>query len=750
MINRALQSIRLVMVVIVALVIVCGVALSALTRDDVDAKRAPELRLMRWQIYARYGRPIEDPWMEAYIRATLPGYKANKHYSDTLLSQEDQQDVALIEHYESLRKYVMEKKTIRFKAPTVANLDQYEPLTGEQWDLMARYQFTAGRTKYPQMCHLYMDNACRGLPSFITTDSALDLFSTVVSDVLMSVEREYLEPALQGLTKAMLQDAVETCSSVGKDSLLEIASLRNVALFGVASRLLGQKCELPETVEQWVSHELQSINRGGRRASAIFPYWLDFSDFELKGAYSRDTELGRFYRATTWYGLAELPLWSEERTLQALLMVEALDRVKVGNLSGYEVWERLHGFASYFTGTTGDHGPGRYRPILKKIFGTVVRRSELADTARIHRFQVDADSSLPLKPTVGVSLGLRGTFRFMPKPETPDHELVVRLARCSESELPEYGSLGVMAGLGSTRAGKILFRTYRFDEKYPEFRDTLKVMQEEFSDLDRKARVSNFPTLWLEALRLVMEPVRDTSIPLSIQSSRWSDKNLNAAIGSWIQLNHAAGLHGGDYKPVARGKILYSKEGYVEPYPQLYHRLAGLVREMRGRLESFDLLSESIASRFQKMEGLLSTLEGISRKELAGSELTAKERDWISSYGFEVAELGGGGMNEEMAVLVDAFRTHKYCLQISVGPPGEILVVVPVEGDNLMMRGAIYSTYERQQERKEKLTDAAWRVLLDTPSLPNLPLWTRTFYSNDFRPDPSQPRLPIPLCQWGE
>ncbi len=61
-----------------------------------------------------------------------------------------------------------------------------------------------------------------------------------------------------------------------------------------------------------------------------------------------------------------------------------------------------------------------------------------------------------------------------------------------------------------------------------------------------------------------------------------------------------------------------------------------------------------------------------------------------------------------------------------MGYPTEIFVISP-EAPYHLTRGAVYTYYEFAVPSNERMTDEAWREMLESGNAPDMPDWTNTF-----------------------
>jgi hypothetical protein len=67
-------------------------------------------------------------------------------------------------------------------------------------------------------------------------------------------------------------------------------------------------------------------------------------------------------------------------------------------------------------------------------------------------------------------------------------------------------------------------------------------------------------------------------------------------------------------------------------------------------------------------------------------------------------------------------------LEEAVGYGDEIYVVTEINGIPFLTKGACFSYYEFQNE--SRLTDEEWQTMLDSPNVPDRPIWTKELYIN--------------------
>jgi hypothetical protein len=118
------------------------------------------------------------------------------------------------------------------------------PIGAPKRSMLGENLFAVSPTRSKQLFHIYEDNDYKDIPSFVSTDSVLQLYHIFFSFTLRSVEEQSLTPVLHRLTEGMLSDSIKTWNEV-TDTDLKRAALKNVACFTVAARNLGMQPKLP-------------------------------------------------------------------------------------------------------------------------------------------------------------------------------------------------------------------------------------------------------------------------------------------------------------------------------------------------------------------------------------------------------------------------------------------------------------------------------------------------------------------------
>jgi len=196
--------------------------------------------------------------------------------------------------------------------------------------------------------------------------------------------------------------------------------------------------------------------------------------------------------------------------------------------------------------------------------------------------------------------------------------------------------------------------------------------------------------------------------------------------------------------------------GYVEPVPEFYGRLLALTRMTRKGLTNLDALSAQATERLLNFEEILARLIEIANKELTNQILSEEDYRYIRGFGktLEGAVIGveETGVKTTLVADVHTYSYEKLVVEEAVGyvellivacyipnnssPPPPTPPTSPatgsVNGSIFLAAGPVLSYYEFKHSMSDRLTDEAWRQLLDSPDRPSRPTWW-------FQPQPPPP-----------
>jgi hypothetical protein len=641
--------------------------------------------------------------------------------------------------------------TVKPDLGNVANAKRFGAFTPEQKALLAKNGFFASPTDREQFFPIYDENRYLGIPSFITTDSVLQLYHVFFDFTLRSIESSTLYDLLVALSDAMAAESRTVTKQVTAADWKRAAEMNEV-YFAVPSRLLGKDTELATPEQKRVlASELELVTKTRNRThSPLMECTPDYSQFIPRGHYTRSERLTRFFETMMWYGYmpfatqwdeAEVsanPAWKQIR--QSLLITLMLYKAQIDGKPAIETWRRIYEPTVFFVGAADDLTPHDYKAIIDKVYGRNATYADLQDEAKLEQVYQEI-TKLPM-PRIEVQLvGLppRRTFKLMGQRYIPDSEAMQRLVEWPQRPWPK--GLDVMAVLGSERAGDILDNVYKEPEKWDEYLPGRSKLVSEFRATPTDTWQSNLYWGWLWALDSLID-VPGPGYPSFMTNQAWLDKSLNTSLASWAELRHDTILYG--KQSAAEGAMEQEEplpKDYVEPNVEFYNRLLWLTQATRTGLGDRGLMTKDLQSKFERFEDLIGFLRGIAVKELANQQITKEDYGRLRFYGPTLEQLTLSAVEDglrywfeitsetdrNIAVIADVHTSQDQCLEEGVGHPYEIFVVVPIEGKLYLTRGAVFSYHEFTHPLTDRLTDEKWQKMLKEGTAPKPPVWTASF-----------------------
>jgi hypothetical protein len=269
------------------------------------------------------------------------------------------------------------------------------------------------------------------------------------------------------------------------------------------------------------------------------------------------------------------------------------------------------------------------------------------------------------------------------------------------------------------------------------------------NELPEEFWVERFYSSWQYAFRSQIAP-KGSAYPAFMQSPAWIYKDINSMLTSWAELKHDTILYtkmpeglGGGGPPVSG-----PAPAYVEPNPNVYYRLAFATRTLYDGLSAtiFDWQNRGwVQSEFSGQPGLqeylnhlmqlgekMENLGEIAERELRSEGLTGDDYYRITAcleYKECVDPMGYMGESmkpEPISIITAVSGFENQIMEVGVGLLNRIYVVIPINGETYVSQGGVLSYYEFIQPREERLTNEAWREMLQQDP-PHAPAWTVNF-----------------------
>jgi hypothetical protein len=712
----------------------------------------------------------------------------------------------------------------------VSNLWQYD-LRPDQLDALERSLLIYGDRRWPLFDQPYLEEypgdavfaPTYTRPTYVTADAVLELVDYYLDFLLLAVEEDTARLelvnfyfALGSRLRAQIHQLEEARSyALANPESLLVAQLGGVeaydALIGrlrflasyvetggellIPANLLRAEITNPDafqvaTTVRGGAGLAPVVSRGGDDYPAeLFqpPEWVQRSSEAAAG----------FYRGYYWASRVKFRLSDRDQALEALILTYLLSS---GELRA--AWDRLDGIFEFHFGTADDFDVDTLDNLMRESFGADVTLAELADPEGLDRF-------------TGAVTGLQGEIAEGDPSGTEDEPTFALFAErgwplegyLESLRYPSVGSggmhrassgfLDLAAANGSDSAWSQLLDA-QGEGGYAGYQGALDAVK---ADLRRHDEGLFYG--WMRALR----PFLATPLPDGPPEGDEDDplariRALRAAYafcGALVALTSEPVEF--ESEPTAPFTLEAAEESpalplpyvYLEPSPELFERLAGLVKGQHDLLRDTGLFpefaplagSEALAAAqaaelarararegltaeelleeeptpeealvlsgvrvedvYRRLYGLLTRLGTIARQQVSGVPLTADDHYYLLRFGQLMRELtrdtfrqGSLGRSPGTTCARAAnYEAADGYLTLGLGGAEELLRVVPhPEGGRVLVVGSAYGYYELQ--RQTPMTRRDWLDQSSADPPPTRPGWTASFAPESEVPSPKE------------
>jgi hypothetical protein len=604
------------------------------------------------------------------------------------------------------------------------------------------------------MAQAYWEIYRRDLPVLITTDSILNALHRsfdVLVDELESNLAPMLIDVLAGAHRALRKEAPALTaaglrrSAQDVDLYLTVARnlLRDTDLDRPIASVFAQGADVRAVLAAIAALQPEAPPALYGRDQAL----VDWSQFAPRGHYAKSPASAHYFQTLMWLGRVDtgfaLSAGARERTDAALL---AWLLRKSQRLDKLQTVERLIAFLVGF-------GDDVMPPDLAEALQTagVHGVADLASSATI-----DAAVTDLARRGIGVPRTRSQTAIRLPDdrdPETPlasvfqlfgqrfviDSFVLSKVVFDSiefKGERPRRfmpSGLDVAAALGNDEAVALLEPELAGWNYGANLLAARRVVEER----PPEAWNATLYDIWLSALTK-LDDIPAGEFPQVMRGRAWQRKQLETQLASWAELRHDTLLSAKQPYSVVEG--CEYPAGYVEPYPELYARLAFLADETRRRLSAIKMEQPEFESFLATFATIVRHLEAVARTELAGMPFSPDDELFIKQT-IHVQPQKGGGCGAPSAVYTGWYPKLLYealpadweptvadvhtdpnshtVLEEGTGSATFAVVAIDNQRDRAVYVGPVSSYYEFTSP--ERLTDEGWERRIRTQPRP---AWT--------------------------
>lgn len=736
--------------------------------QDISGYSLQELRILRSYPYAIHGYYFMEADLNAFFSANTDWYSDLTYnlwedaemgkgtfaecYEDVRLTDEERAFVEKIDRrIGQLRegRYIKRESYNLYNPQNIVNLFQFRQIDAKLMQKLACQNFAIMPSKVEQLFHVYEENDYRQLPNFITTDLYLQAFHMYFSYVLKSLEKERFAPALEQMCLSLCQRANQVANSPGVDAKTKSAAEYAETFFAIPYYILsGEQISIPQDYAEMYKEELQHIQKCEDDNSAFLGYTsarFPYSLFRPRGHYTRSKEKQQYFQAMMWLQTASFCREDKEQLSRAVFM-SALMNSTPANTEENAIAEKYDAVSQPLTFLTGEPDNLAFTDIIGILQKNKITTPEEALSAEVlqkisSELGTIAKRKNRIKPKIEVTCSDK--INFMPQRYLFDNEVMQNLVDVEPNAKRAYPKgLDVFATMGWETAENLLTATYQEPKNWKDYASELKKLKDEYKQRNHTATVYD---TWLKNLTELSHV--DKGSPCFMHTPEWNLKCLNTGLASWAELKHDAILYG--EQPMAAecgggGPPDPIVLGYVEPNITFWNSMMALIDKTEEVLKTYGCLTEDIKGKTENLRENVEFLQHVVRKELGGLQLSEQEYRTIKYMGstmeyFTLSVLDPDlsldswslvqGADNSIAVVADVYtRNVLGCekngiLHVATGNAGSIYVVVEIEGNLYLTRGATLMYYEFVKPLENRLTDEEWQQTLEDGKAPAMQEW---------------------------
>lgn len=621
-----------------------------------------------------------------------------------------------------LPNYIPANESYDFDIDQIENLDQFNGFTKGQLQMLEENGFVVIQSLMPpmKMHHTYEYSNYLGDQMFITSDIMMYLYHLLYSGSMKEFELTKYSVDLKTILASLVDQVEKAYLDYPSENMESI-----YAYLGVANTLMNNDASYPDSVEGLINEELLKIeSAAGYEYSKIFDTKLDYSQYIVRGHYTQSDQLSSYFRSMMW-----LSQWGFQMTsIEDDIEVIDFDNVEKSMLLTYftlldsEVFQKyidIYELTSLYSGASDDLNVIDLKDMMLSVFDEVTLDKIIDES-----YQVEIAMAIEQlrEPSINLKvayLKVGKQFRLMGQRYTLDADVMQELVEPFLRPLPT--ALDYLTVQGHEKAEEILYKHYPTNQQWPEFDEKLLEMKTYVSDLDDAFYRGNLYSGWLWGIDAAAQSFNGVEgMPSYMQSDAWDLKNLNSALGSFVELKHDNILYAKQSAAEMGGFFPEDFKHYIEPNVELYSRLLWLAENMKANLqgkveeESFETIDEVIEIYRLAVE--------LSIKELENTPLTRDEMQDIAVIGglcdyldwhylglMRQADLTATGSDTSALIVDIATAGHNYN-EIANGMPMDIYVITPINDKLFLTSGTVYSYYEFWSEKR--ITDEEWQGMI--------------------------------------
>jgi hypothetical protein len=569
---------------------------------------------------------------------------------------------------------------------------------------------------------------------YVTTDVGYHYWHLLFDKILRSLEQDVFLPKLRTLASGMLAGAQEQAQELKQTSAAADAE-RVLGLMQVEAALVGVPAG---TMSPAATKELALVREHARMTrSPLLGTEVDYSLFTPRGHYTRNEELTSFFYGMSLLGQSPFAVDPSRPTLlrPGVLAARVLLPQGTGTPELFRLWKDIERPTAFLVGSADDYSPAELaEAVAARVPGGLKHPDALTPAVMADVVKNLLDSRDVLIDPETPSMRLMGV-RFVLDSWILDQLLYPSVGTETDPRIVA-SPLDLASAFGSPFARRTQEQAGQND--YAHYNSQMKSMRQAVEAVPDAAWGGTVYNAWLWSL----EPTwiaRGTAFPDTMQTKAWTAKSHQTGFGSYAELRHDTILYVKQAAAEGAGEMPpFTPRNWVEPDPVAFLRLAAVVDLMRDGLAKRDLLTEQTDGLLADLAELEAFFGRVAQDELAGAPISDADNQRIANISHELEGLWwrtsdqggpyGGTLDDDAAIIADIQRAVDEAVEIGTGRIDTIYVIVPDDhGGFQLAQGGVYSYYEFLQPISDRLTDEAWRAMLDAGDQPDRPAWEEAF-----------------------
>ena len=739
-------------------------------KQDISHLSFQELRLLRSYPYAIHGYHFMEADINAFFSANTKWYnnlvndiywdaeegkgKFAESYEKVNLTPQEKAFVDRIDaRMTELRQHQFIQRDSYYLGNTnnIVNLFQFKDIDKEILEKLQQNNFVITKGNNLQLFHAYEENDYRQVPNFITTDLYLQAFHMYFSYILKSLEKQHIIPTLEMLCHSFNAACIKLAEQTEDESLKDMAE-HAATFYAIPYYLLTNKTlTVPSKYETEYQEEIEHINKQEDNFSDFLSYkdaYFPYSLFKPRGHYTREPQLQAYFKAMMWLQTACFCREQQEQLKRSIFQAAVLCTYKsIDQTPLIKLYQHIYTPLTFLMGEADNLSIFDIARILEKNNAIHIEDALTAgQIEKVNQALIElAKHKNNIKPQIEITC--RDKINFMPQRYLSDNEVIQKLVDVNPNSQRAYPKgLDVFATFGTGTAESLLIDFYKEPNNWSEYSKELQQLKDKFKT-SKSTQLSVYE-LWMKSL-LTMQQT-DKNNPGFMQTPEWGYKNLNTALASWAELKHDAILYG--EQPMAAecggaGPPDPIVVGYVEPNLPFWRKMENILQATRLILQQNDCMTDDLKGKTDQLNDYVTFLIQVTEKELRGEKLTEPEYRTLEYMGSSIEYFTLSvvdpdlhlddwslvqGPDKSIAIVADIYtRNIRGCnkngiLHIATGNANNIYVVVEIEGNLYLTRGATFSYYEFVQPLGTRLTDEEWQKMLEEKKAPAVPEWMKS------------------------